>query len=84
MRPPLDHDFAPIATPATLRARAELLATIRAFFEVHGLLEVETPLLSHDTVVDRHLDPFETRWSPDPTRPARARRSICKRRPSMQ
>ena len=28
------------------------------FFHCRRLLEVETPVLSADTVVDRHLDPF--------------------------
>ena len=31
---------------------------MREFFHERGLLEVETPILSADTVVDRHLDPF--------------------------
>ncbi len=38
--------------------RAELLARTRAFFAAQGFLEVETPLLSADTVVDRHVDPL--------------------------
>lgn len=41
-----------------MRLRAELLRRARAFFDSRGFLEVETPLLSADTVVDRHLDPF--------------------------
>lgn len=31
---------------------------LREFFYQRGFLEVETPILSVDTVVDRHLDPF--------------------------
>jgi lysyl-tRNA synthetase class 2 len=50
-------DFAPTATWEVLRRRAELLGRIRQFFQRREFLEVETPLLSRDTVVDRHLDP---------------------------
>ena len=51
-------DFRPTASWENLRLRADLLRKTREFFHRHGLLEVETPLLSADTVVDRHLDPF--------------------------
>ena len=51
-------DWRPTATWDILRHRAELLLRLRAFFVQRGFLEVETPLLSGDTVVDRHLDPF--------------------------
>ena len=50
--------FRPTANWQRLRFRAELLHRVREFFHKHGFLEVETPLLSADTVVDRHLDPF--------------------------
>lgn len=52
------EDFGPTADLAALRLRADLLRRVRAFFDGRGFLEVETPLLSADTVVDRHLDPF--------------------------
>lgn len=52
------EDFRPTADVATLRRRAELLRRTRTFFDERGFLEVETPLLSADTVVDRHLDPI--------------------------
>ncbi len=51
-------DFRPTASLDNLRLRAELLRRVRSFFEADGFLEVETPLLSADTVVDRHLDPI--------------------------
>lgn len=38
--------------------RAKLLRTIRHFFDSRNFIEVDTPLLSADTVVDRHLEPF--------------------------
>ncbi len=53
-------DFLPTADLDTLRRRAELLMAIRTVFHTAGYLEVETPILSHDTVVDAHLDPFVT------------------------
>lgn len=41
-----------------LRLRARLLAAVRQFFDARGYFEVDTPLLSHDRVVDPHLEPF--------------------------
>ena len=52
------NDFAPTASWSRLRERAVLLRRLRTFFEERNFLEVETPLLSADTVVDRHLDPL--------------------------
>ena len=57
-------DFRPTADWKNLRLRARLLRCVREFFDSRGFLEVETPILSADTVVDRHLDPF---WVEDLT-----------------
>ena len=54
----MSDDFRPTANWQNLRLRADLLRRVREFFDSHGFLEVETPILSADTVVDRHLDPF--------------------------
>ncbi len=62
-------DFLPTASLDMLRRRAELLKQVRRFFDDRGFLEVETPLLSHDTVVDRHLDPLPVTLFADPRRP---------------
>lgn len=43
----------------TLRLRSQLLARIREFFYENEMLEVQTPVLSRDTVIDRHLDPIQ-------------------------
>jgi elongation factor P--(R)-beta-lysine ligase len=60
-------DFRPTANWTNLRLRADLLRRLRDFFHTRGFLEVETPLLSADTVIDRHLDPFPVRGDGDPT-----------------
>ncbi|MDO4568837.1 MAG: EF-P lysine aminoacylase EpmA [Planctomycetia bacterium] len=54
----MKSSFRPTATLEKLRQRAEILRKIRHFFESRQFLEVETPILSADTVVDRHLDPM--------------------------
>jgi elongation factor P--(R)-beta-lysine ligase len=51
-------DFLPTANLADLQLRAQLLAAVRRFFDERGYFEVDTPLLSHDRVVDPHLEPF--------------------------
>ena len=48
----------PTATVANLKLRAALLKKIRAFFETRGVLEVDTPALSHAGTTDRHLASF--------------------------
>lgn len=61
--------FLPVASLDNLQLRAKLLAQVRAFFADRGFLEVETPILSADIVVDRHLDPMSTVLASDPRRP---------------
>ncbi len=45
-------NWRPSAKVEFLKKRAALLAQIRSFFAERGVLEVETPLLSHGTVTD--------------------------------
>jgi lysyl-tRNA synthetase class 2 len=66
-------DFRPTASWPILRLRAELLSRVRSFFVERAFLEVETPLLSADTVVDRHLDPLSVILPDDPRESNRGR-----------
>lgn len=45
-----------------LRQRAQTWQQIRDFFDVRGVLEVETPVLSQHTVTDVHLQSFQTQY----------------------
>lgn len=51
-------DWMPGTSAATLKLRADLLATTRNFFAERGVMEVETPLLSAATVTDINLESF--------------------------
>jgi lysyl-tRNA synthetase class 2 len=51
----VSDDWRPTAPPGALRARAAMLARIRAHFAAAGVLEVETPTLSRGAVTDVHL-----------------------------
>ncbi|WP_397570462.1 EF-P lysine aminoacylase EpmA [Schlesneria sp. T3-172] len=54
----------PTASIRVLRHRARLLKVMRDFFDHEGFFEVETPILSIDTVVDAWLEPFVADWIP--------------------
>jgi lysyl-tRNA synthetase class 2 len=45
----------PSATLKTLQQRAKIIEKIRHFFVSRGILEVDTPLLSHASVTDPHV-----------------------------
>ena len=50
--------FLPSASLDVLRQRALILSDIRRFFDQRGFFEVQTPVLSRDTVVDRYIEPI--------------------------
>jgi lysyl-tRNA synthetase class 2 len=55
-------DFRPTASLQVLRLRANLLALTRRFFDESGYWEVDTPLLSHERVIDPNIEPFVVPW----------------------
>jgi len=50
------------ASSNVLLERALMLKNIRAFFDARGVVEVETPLLSHNATTDPHLDSLQSRF----------------------
>jgi len=66
MKPESDG-WRPSCAIQMLHVRAKMLQAIREFFRQHNYLEVETPCLSRDIVLDAWLEPFSldlrgTRW----------------------
>ncbi|HKJ77178.1 MAG TPA: EF-P lysine aminoacylase EpmA, partial [Gammaproteobacteria bacterium] len=55
-------DWRPAASPEALRARARVLAAIRAFFAERDVMEVETPVLSAAANLDPHIDSLATTY----------------------
>lgn len=54
----MKRDFLPRAAVEVLRQRADIIKRIRHFFDSRNFFEIETPILSHDIVVDRYLHPI--------------------------
>ncbi|GAB2991234.1 elongation factor P--(R)-beta-lysine ligase [Psychrosphaera aestuarii] len=55
----------PSSSIETLKQRAKFINKIRQFFMSRDVLEVDTPLLSHGTVTDVHLDAFSSEFFHD-------------------
>ncbi len=56
-------DWRPAASVETLRLRARIISRLRTFLDGQGVLEVETPLLSHCAAIDVHLRSLVTRYT---------------------
>ncbi len=54
-------DWKPTASLLFLQKRAEYLQKIRAFFNKHKVLEVETPILSQTSIPDPFIESIETK-----------------------
>jgi lysyl-tRNA synthetase class 2 len=57
----------PSASISPVKARSHFLAALRQFFASKDVWEVETPLLSNNTVTDLHLVAFDTQFNFDVT-----------------
>ncbi|MEW4565123.1 EF-P lysine aminoacylase EpmA [Bremerella sp. JC770] len=67
----MSHEsWRPSASINNLKRRHEITQAVRSFFLGAGFWEVETPLLSRDTVVDTHLDPVPVSLSWNPSKPS--------------
>lgn len=53
----------PTASWENLKTRSKIMQQIRNFFAARGVLEVDTPLLSHGTVTDLHLHSMQTEFN---------------------
>lgn len=54
----MDRSYLSTASAESLAFRATWIRKLREWFWQQGFIEVETPVLSWDSVIDRHLDPI--------------------------
>ena len=59
----MTDNWKPDASLETLKIRARVLQSIRAFFATRNLLEVETPILSASAITDPQLESFVTQFN---------------------
>lgn len=78
-----NHSWRPTASIGNLKRRHEITQAVRSFFLAQGFWEVETPLLSRDTVVDTHLDPVPVSLSWDPAKPSEGERYYLQTSPEF-
>lgn len=60
MNPSTSIHWQPTASIETLIRRSQFIQNIRQFFTDRGILEVQTPTLSHYAITDLHLSCFKT------------------------
>ncbi|XZE45406.1 EF-P lysine aminoacylase EpmA [Pirellulaceae bacterium SH467] len=59
----MNRPRAPHLLRENLQRRAAMLRQLRSFFDERGFVEVQTPTLCSETVIDRHLDPISVTLS---------------------
>ena len=59
----MTDNWKPAASLETLKIRARVLQSIRAFFVERDVLEVETPILSKSAITDPQLESFMTQFN---------------------
>ncbi|MCP3673445.1 MAG: elongation factor P--(R)-beta-lysine ligase [Gammaproteobacteria bacterium] len=57
----IEPDWRPSTSQDALRARAQMLTSIRSFFQQKNVLEVDTPSLSQCTITDVYLEPMTSK-----------------------
>lgn len=63
-----DTDWRPAAGIEVLRGRAAMLARVRAYFDAHEILEVQTPVLSASAASDPQIESIAARLAAGETR----------------
>jgi lysyl-tRNA synthetase class 2 len=58
----LRDNWLPVASKDILKRRAQMLKSIRAFFDASGVLEVETPLVSSAGITEPHVESLRTHF----------------------